>query len=483
MSTSEKTPSWWAVSTTRARLTALGASTIVLALLATSAFVWMSPANPVSRISAAIGGSSAAAEESDAAARAMVLERNELLGQVVELREQLADSKVSMTSTKAELAAIQQQLWSTEGKLEAAVKSGGGTKPPTTQKPKPKPTKTTASVAGITAPPKAELVNPASPYFGMYTEQAPFNWAEFDNTSTKIGSAPSVVGYFGGWDEDYRANAVTRAWQRGTMPILTWEGRPIAAANDVIEEPEYSLPRILGDPEAGVPGAFDEYLRTYARDIVATGLPLGIRLNHEMNGTWYPWSEDNGYGKPINGNRPGDYAKTWQYVHDIFEEEGANDLVVWIWAPNIINRLPESHRASSYLDGLYPGDEYVDWVGLSAYLRPPFRSGVTYDFDYTFEASLAELRRITDKPILLAEIGATEIGSHKVDWVTSLFDNLAAPENSDIVGFNWFNLAVTSYVQGERATNDWRIDSRADSLEAFRAGLALPTGRFRLTPK
>jgi hypothetical protein len=317
----------------------------------------------------------------------------------------------------------------------------------------------------------------------MYTEQAPFNWAELDNTSTKLGSTPNVVGYFGGWDEDFRANAVTRAWQRDTLPILTWESRPIAAANDVIEEPEYSLPRILGDPEAGVPGAFDEYLKKYARDIVATGLPLGIRLNHEMNGTWYPWSEDNGYGKPINGNRPGDYAKTWRYVHDIFEAEGANELVTWIWAPNIINRLPESHRSSAYLDGLYPGDEYVDWVGLSAYLRPPFRNGVTYDFDYTFEASLAELRRITDKPILLAEIGATEIGSHKADWVTSLFENLAAPENSDIVGFSWFSLAVTSYVQGERATNDWRIDSRADSLEAFRAGLALPNGRFRLEPK
>lgn len=483
MSTSDQTPSWWAGSTTRARLTAIGASAIVLGLLATSAVVWTSPANPVSTISRALGSDAAAADTSEAGDRAIVLERNKLLGEVVALQNQLADSKASMTSTKAELAAIQQQLWSTEGKLQAAVKSGGSTvAKPKSPAPAPKPKPTAATAATITAPTKAELVNPASPYFGMYTEQAPFNWATYDSTAAKIGSKPSVVGYFGGWDENYRANAVTRAWQRGTMPILTWESRPIAAANDVVDEPEYSLPLIIGDPAAGVPGKFDDYLRQYARDIVATGLPLGIRLNHEMNGTWYPWSEDDGYGKAINGNRPGDYVAAWRHVYDIFAEEGANDLVVWIWAPNIINRLPDSHKQSSYLDSLYPGDEYVDWVGLSAYLRPPFRASVTYDFGYTFDASLAELRRITDKPIMLAEVGATEIGDRKAAWLTSFFENLADPVNDDIIGFNWFNLAVTSYVQGERTTNDWRIDSRSDSLQAFKNGLSLPTSRFRLTP-
>ncbi|GAB3131064.1 glycoside hydrolase family 26 protein [Marisediminicola antarctica] len=504
MSVSKRTTSWWAGSTTRARLTALGASAIVLALLATSVVVWNSPGNPVS---VAIEN----AVKNESADRSLVLERNKLLAQVVALRKSLEKARGDLGSSKAEKAVIQQDLWSAQGELESVGGGGGGgnggtgggtgggadragaggggsggQKSPTVAKPRPPAiVSTPAAVAPIIAPTKAEIVAPTEPYFGMYTAQAPFNWATFDSTSVKIGATPSVVGYFGGWDENFRANAVTRAWERDTLPILTWESRPIGSTNDIVNEPAYSLPDIIGDPIAGVAGTHDDYLRQYARDIVSTGLPLGIRLNHEMNGVWYPWAEQTGKGVSINGNRSGDYVRMWQHVHDIFQAEGANDLVVWIWSPNVINRLPATHKTPEYLAHLYPGDDYVDWVGLSGYLRPPFDApeGNSYDFGFTFNRSLNALRDLTDKPILLAEIGASEIGSHKAGWVSSLFTSLQKPENADIIGFAWFNLAVTTYVAGERATNDWRIDSRADSLAAFVDGLALPGSRFVVNPK
>jgi len=494
LSVSKRTTSWWAGSTTRARLTALGASAIVLALLTTSVVVWTSPGNPVS-----VAIENAAEDES--ADRAVVQERNKLLGQVIALRKSLEKVRGDLSSSKAEVAGIQQDLWSAQGELDAEGSggsssgggsgsggggSGGGQKTPTVSTPRQPAFKSTpAAGTPIVAPTKAQIVAPTEPYFGMYTAQAPFNWATFDSTSVKIGATPSVVGYFGGWDEDFRANAVTRAWERDTLPILTWESRPIGSKNDLINEPEYSLPDIIGDPAAGVAGSYDDYIRQYARDIVSTGLPLGIRLNHEMNGIWYPWAEQTGKGESINGNRPGDYVKMWQHVHDIFEAEGANNLVVWIWSPNVINRLPATHKTPEYLAHLYPGDDYVDWVGLSGYLRPPFDApeGNSYDFGFTFNRSLNALRDLTDKPIFLAEIGASEIGSHKVGWVSSLFTSLQKPENADILGFAWFNLAITTYVEGERATNDWRIDSRADSLAAFVDGLALPGSRFAVDPR
>ena len=523
MSVSKPTTSWWAGSNTRARLTALGASAIVLALLATSVVVWNSPGNPVS---VAIEN----AVKNESADRSLVLERNKLLAQVVALRKSLEKARGDLGSSKAEKAVIQQDLWSAQGELESVGGGGGGgggnggtgggnggtggtgaagggggagagggadragaggggsggQKSPTVAKPRPPAiVSTPAAVAPIFAPTKAEIVAPTEPYFGMYTAQAPFNWATFDSTSVKIGATPSVVGYFGGWDENFRANAVTRAWERDTLPILTWESRPIGSTNDIVNEPAYSLPDIIGDPIAGVAGTHDDYLRQYARDIVSTGLPLGIRLNHEMNGVWYPWAEQTGKGVSINGNRSGDYVRMWQHVHDIFQAEGANDLVVWIWSPNVINRLPATHKTPEYLAHLYPGDDYVDWVGLSGYLRPPFDApeGNSYDFGFTFNRSLNALRDLTDKPIFLAEIGASEIGSHKVGWVSSLFTSLQKPENADILGFAWFNLAITTYVEGERATNDWRIDSRADSLAAFVDGLALPGSRFAVDPR
>jgi beta-mannanase len=172
----------------------------------------------------------------------------------------------------------------------------------------------------------------------------------------------------------------------------------------------------------------------------------------------------------------------WRHVHDIFQQEGANKLVIWVWSPNIVNNLPAKHTVPGYLQSLYPGDDYVDWVGLSGYLRPPYKSDNDFSFDYTFKASLNQLRALTTKPKILSEVGASETGGHKATWITSFFNSLAKPENSDVIGFSWFDLAVTSYVEGVRATNDWRIDSRADTLAAFIAGITKPEDNFTLTP-
>jgi hypothetical protein len=454
----------------------VGAGVIALGLTAVSYFVWTSPTGPVAQVQHIVS----AAQGVD-----MKNERNELLGNVVQL-------KSTVSENQAQIDSLEQQLEQAKVKLAQAEETIASSKVPTSTPPAKKPTAPapaapTDPVAAtpaetVSAPSKAELVDPASRYFGLYTAQAPFNWATYDDVSSKLGNRPSMVGYFGGWDETFRPDAVTRAWQRNTMPMLTWESRPIDSPNSQVDEPDYTMPKILGDPDTGTPGAYDDYIRQYARDIVSTGLPLAIRFDHEMNGIWYPWAEDNGHGDSINGNRTGDYVKMWQHVHDIFQQEGANDLVIWVWAPNIINNLPSAHKSLEYLQSLYPGDEYVDWVGLSGYLRPTYKPENNFTFDYSFGSSLDQLRQITDKPILLAEIGASEIGGHKAAWLTDVFDALARPENDDIIGLSWFNLAVTSYVEGELATNDWRIDSRPESLQAFSDGISDPADRFALTP-
>ncbi|WP_411701253.1 glycosyl hydrolase [Conyzicola sp.] len=489
---SRSNSSWWASSTSSARRTTIGASAIALALIAVCYFVWMSPANPIADVRDSV---TAAVVDPDTVAD-MKQERNRLLSRTVELESKMDDKN-------GQLARLSTQLESTQRKLAEATTVEAApvvkdNKPPVTRTPAKAPAKSTTPVKApvkvpapavaapvkepVVIPTKAEIVNPTSRYLGLYTTQAPFNWATYDEVATKLGNQPSMVGYFSGWDETFRANAVTRAWDRNQLPMLTWESRPIGSPNSQVDEPDYQLPAIIGDPAAGVPGKYDEYIRQYAKDIVATGLPLAIRFDHEMNGVWYPWSETTGKGEPINGNRVGDYVKTWQHVHDIFEQEGANNLVIWTWAPNIVNNLPAANKSVDFLTSLYPGDEYVDWVGVSGYLRPAYKADNDFTFDYTFGATLDQLRQISDKPIVLAEIGASEVGGKKAKWITSVFDALADPKNADIVGLGWFNLAVTSYTEGELATNDWRIESRPESLEAFKEGILRPEDNFNLTP-
>ncbi len=60
----------------------------------------------------------------------------------------------------------------------------------------------------------------------------------------------------------------------------------------------------------------------------------------------------------------------------------------------------------------------------------------------------------------------------KSQWFASLFDALADPANSDIIGFAYFSEVATTIVDGSRTTNDWRLDSRKDSLQAFTDGLS-----------
>ncbi|MFT2816421.1 glycosyl hydrolase [Leifsonia sp. A12D58] len=475
---------WWSTGkkNTRRSVIALIAMASTLAIL--SAIVWASPSSPIRQTVEAVVADAGvtlnplSAENTKLKTKLASIEAK-LAKTSSELTEQKKKLLAQQASTAKKLAEVQQQVSAANRRTAEAKAAASATKSKPTTTP---PVKTPAVEPVITAPAKQDILNPASRYFGMYTEQAPFNWSTFDSTSSAIGVQPNLVGYFGGWDETFRANAVTRAWERGKVPLLTWESRPIKAGNDVIEEPDYSLPRILGDEAAGVPGAFDEYIHQYARDIVATGLPLGIRFNHEMNGIWYPWNETTGKGESINGNNPGDYVKVWKHVHDIFEAEGANELVFWVWSPNIINKLPAINKKPEFLASLYPGDDYVDMVGLSGYLRPAYVAKQEFTFEYTFDASLNQLRALTDKPILLAEVGASETGGHKETWLTSFFSSMAKPENDDIVGFAWFNLAITTFVEGERTTNDWRINSRADSLSAFITGLTDPLGRFTLLP-
>ena len=72
-----------------------------------------------------------------------------------------------------------------------------------------------------------------------------------------------------------------------------------------------------------------------------------------MNGWWRPWSEQ------ANGNHPGEFVAAWRHVVDIFRAQGATN-VTWVWCPNIVG-------PKSQLTGLYPGDNYTDWVCMDGY--------------------------------------------------------------------------------------------------------------------
>jgi hypothetical protein len=150
----------------------------------------------------------------------------------------------------------------------------------------------------------------------------------------------------------------------------------------------------------------------------------------------------------------------WRHVHTIFAQEGANDHVVWLWAPNRVDALPPSARSLDVMRRIYPGDGYVDMVGMSGYLRSNYDPDASYQDVYG--ATLGQITTVAPgKPVLLAEVGAAESVGTKPRYVRALFDGAGADPR--IAGVVWFSLEVGS--------DDWRVDSSPESVAAFREAL------------
>ncbi len=103
-------------------------------------------------------------------------------------------------------------------------------------------------------------------------------------------------------------------------------------------------------------GVWDAYFEEFVDTVKEFGSPVFISINHEMNGNWYPYSQ----ATRDSTNTAAEYVASWRHIVNLFRKRGANN-VAWVWSPNAID--VGSIPAWKY----YPGDEYVDWVGVSFY--------------------------------------------------------------------------------------------------------------------
>ncbi|MCA2212183.1 glycoside hydrolase family 26 protein [Jidongwangia harbinensis] len=191
-------------------------------------------------------------------------------------------------------------------------------------------------------------------------------------------------------------------------------------------------------------GSADALIARAARRLIRFGRPVLLRWGWEMNGSWYAW------GGARNGNNPGGYVESWRRLHGIFAEEGATN-VSWVWSTNW-NNSPnvDWNKFQRY----YPGDRYVDWVGVSGYNLHRELPGALFRGIYdTYSAK---------KPIMISEVGSVDRGGRtKADWIERFAEWV---EQHPAVGaVAWFD-TDTHPGYHER----WRVDTDAASLAAYR---------------
>jgi len=171
-----------------------------------------------------------------------------------------------------------------------------------------------------------------------------------------------------------------------------------------------------------------------------------IRFGHEMNGGWYRWGGKNNH----NGNSSQNFIRAFQYVVTLFRQHGLKQ-VRWIWSPNV-----------SYRDDFsiyYPGDDYVDVVGMSGFNFGPnttYRPDLDWQmfqeiYGYTYNVLIKY-----PKPLMITGISCAESGGDKAQWLFDMQYQLKR-RYQRITGLIWFNFNKEA---------DWRINSSDKTLRA-----------------
>lgn len=205
----------------------------------------------------------------------------------------------------------------------------------------------------------------------------------------------------------------------------------------------------------------DSYLHRFAEDAARADCPIFLRFASEMNGNWTRYG-----GDALR------FKQKWGLVQAIMARRAPNVAMVWC-----VNAVPEPP-----IPLFYPGDAYVDWVGVNFYSVPfhdnnPARSG-------QFENPADLLRHVyglyaARKPIMICEYGASHRsavdGRDRSDWAALKIAQLYAalprlyPRVKLIDIFDCDNLR---YARPGRQLNDYSVTNTTLVRDAYAAAVA-----------
>jgi beta-mannanase len=158
-------------------------------------------------------------------------------------------------------------------------------------------------------------------------------------------------------------------------------------------------------------GAADQAFKDIASEAVQFGQQYGgffYSPMREINIGWSSW-----------GKQPTQAKKAWQHVWQIFEDTGANEYTTWVWGIKC-----SSDGSADHPEPYYPGDKYVDWIGLSAYSRAASQTTSSMSFNELTIHTYNEMHsNHPDKPIMQAEFGKTQ-GRSQPHWLKNAYKTI-----------------------------------------------------------
>jgi hypothetical protein len=287
--------------------------------------------------------------------------------------------------------------------------------------------------------------------WGIFEPSAPQVFEKLDLLESQLNYTFPILVRYQSFDENLPILALESAYERGRTVELTLQTSHYFTDNSSVI---YDI----------LDGKYDDYFTLYAEQLKAFGHPVLFRLNNEMNGDWC-WYSAAYYSKDAEL-----YKAMWRHIRTIFNENGVEN-VLWVWNPHDLS-FP-NFKWNHYLR-YYPGDEYVDIIGLTGYNTGTYFAGEKWrEFASIYPDIYAEYDRHFAKPFMIAEFGSNSVGGDKAAWLVRMFDQINQ--------FNKIKIAIWwNGIDYDAAGNPGRIyilDETDETTAAFRQGLKKFSGK------
>lgn len=222
---------------------------------------------------------------------------------------------------------------------------------------------------------------------------------------------------------------IDKVIQEGFIPMITLE-------NHFVNIPSKIFSVDVKQPNLSdvIQGECDLFFVNWAKQIKQVKGTVLLRIFHEFNGNWYPWCISN------NNNNPELLVKAFRHIFDVFKEQQVTN-VKFIWCPNSMS-VPQE-KWNNIMDA-YPGDEYVDFVGLDVYNGAGESKVWTSFRKVGIENYFILTKQLPDKPLFICETASRERRNNEMDtqtkaeWIEQMSETVKS-DMSSVKLLSWFN--------------------------------------------
>jgi hypothetical protein len=253
-----------------------------------------------------------------------------------------------------------------------------------------------------------------------------------------VGKTAAWVYFSDNWFRGRAFPLENATWIRdtGSVPYIRLMLRSDVTQN--VAEPVFNLQAIID-------GEFDDDLQAWCEGARDFGTPLIVEYGTEVNGEWFSWNgvyngggTTDGYGDPTFPDGPERFRDAYRHIITICREAGAENIT-WVFHVNDGDWPREEWNA---FENYYPGDEYIDWLGLSVYGAQTPTSEWWDDFTTAMDEFYPRLDALTpSKPIIIAEFGSTDNSPSVApgDWAQAALTGILSGRWPRLIGFSWWN--------------------------------------------